>query len=367
MPTFRMRSATVFAATFLVTTAAAEAVFRLLGDRPSNDLAGLYAPFHNGGYKLAADVDTHAHWASGEFSVHTDGLGLRCDSKRRFAIDKGARVSALILGDSQGFGHGVGFEESLVGVAAELALRDGMRIANAAVGGHALRNQFALAQWLQEEHKLFASAYIVLVTPLMVYNTDAVQSVVGNDGRLYYSSPNFSARARLWAKTRTVIYNRCRDALRNTGLGASPTHDGEQVFQLFGAGLTEAEVRRGFTSLLAEIKAYASARGSRVLLVYVPLTAEMDFEHMRVAAAAKGIVLDPDLPARISSDAAAAVDIPMHDLRPVLAELHAKDTALRLKADFHYSRPLSQACGEDLWAYLRHTLRPDWPDHASLK
>ena len=43
----------------------AEFVFRLLGDEPSFDLRGLYAPFASGNYKLGPEVETSARFASG--------------------------------------------------------------------------------------------------------------------------------------------------------------------------------------------------------------------------------------------------------------------------------------------------------------
>ncbi len=112
----------------------AEVVFRLLGDRPSDDLAGLVYGIWSGTLLPWLLIDTEAKWAAGKFTVHTDRLGLRCDGERRLALDRGSKVDVLFLGDSQGFGNGVSFEESICGAVAELGLHDGMRIANASVG-----------------------------------------------------------------------------------------------------------------------------------------------------------------------------------------------------------------------------------------
>ena len=57
----------------------ADVAFRLFGDSPSSDLGGMFAQFEDGSYKLAPSVNTDASSSAGHFSVHTDGLGLRCD------------------------------------------------------------------------------------------------------------------------------------------------------------------------------------------------------------------------------------------------------------------------------------------------
>ena len=60
----------------------AECVFRVLGDRPSPEMRGLYTAFGDGAYKLLPNARTGANWASGSFSVTTDDLGMRCDPER---------------------------------------------------------------------------------------------------------------------------------------------------------------------------------------------------------------------------------------------------------------------------------------------
>src|ERR1043166_4953566 len=135
------RAVLVLILIWLASVPAAEIFFRVVGDRPSDDLSGLYSPFVDGSYKLGPRVETHAFWSAGKFSVYTDELGLRCDRDLRLATHPGDRPDAIILGDSQGFGNGVNFEESVAGVVANLAASEGLRLANASVGGHGTRNQ----------------------------------------------------------------------------------------------------------------------------------------------------------------------------------------------------------------------------------
>jgi hypothetical protein len=103
----------------------AEFVFRLIGDEPSFDLRGLFAPFASGNYKLAPEVQTSARFASGPLSVYTDAFGLRCDKAKRFAADPQKPIDILFVGDSQGFGNGVNFEDTIGGSMARLAAEQG--------------------------------------------------------------------------------------------------------------------------------------------------------------------------------------------------------------------------------------------------
>jgi len=338
----------------LMSIPAAEGVFRLIGDRPSGDLGGLFKPFGNGGYKLAPSVDTEATWAAGLFSVHTDSLGLRCDAARRLAIKSGDRLDALFLGDSQGFGHGVSFEESLAGGVAELALQNGMHFANASVGGHAIGNQLELAHWLHDQHGAHVSNYILLVTPLMVEGVGGyTRASVGGDGRLYEDSNNGWAHLRVWLKTHCVIYDRVRDAAQNAGLFGDLKDDVPSVLRLYGAGESEKSLEAKWVSFLNELAAFAKQQGAGLRIVYVPLTIETDFELIRRNARKARTEADPDLPVRIVSAAAGQVGIPFHDIRPVLQQLRIEGEPLHLKGDFHYDRKLSHACAQDIWNDLK--------------
>ena len=93
------------------------------------------------------------------------------------------------------------------------------------------------------------------------------------------------------------------------------------------------------------------------MLVYMPLTVEADFEPVEQAAAARGIKLDRDLPARICASVAAQLNLPLHDLRPVVGQLRSEGDALHLTGDYHYDSALSSACGKSICGALTRTLR----------
>ncbi|HZQ47443.1 MAG TPA: hypothetical protein VFC07_10555, partial [Verrucomicrobiae bacterium] len=247
------------------------------------------------------------------------------------------------------------FDESLAGGVAELALQDGIHVANASIGGHAALNQFEFARWLHEDKRLAVSNYVLLVTPLMVQYSDSyTRTSVGKDGRLYEDPSDRLAYVRLWIKTHFVLYNRLRDAIRNAGIGSRPKDDMPSVFRLFGTGDSEEVSHRKFGSYLKQVKAFADKQGAGMRIVYVPLTVEADFDSVRNTAERKGVKLDQNLPARVCATAAAELGIPLQDLRPVLKQLHEQGDPLRLKGDFHYDRILSKACAASIWSKLRN-------------
>jgi hypothetical protein len=343
---------------WLLVSGAAECAFRLLGDRPSLDLQHLYGAFGQESYRLAPNVDTAANWSSGRLTVHTDELGLRCDSERRFATRNGETIDALFLGDSQGFGNGVAFEDSLAGAAVVAAARDGFRLANASVGGHSASTQLELAAWLNDQHTFKARNYVLLVTPAIAQGGDhIVHALVGKDGRLYDGQPGFLAECRLWTKTHLVTYARIRDAARNSGIGVENNNDVPFIFGFYEAG-SDAEQRRqqAFNRFVARLKKFASAEGARVHLVYVPLTLEMDFAPIKAAAAARGMSVDRDAPLRACTEAARTFGLTVENLRPALEALHAKGDRLHLPGDFHYDAELSRVCGARMWEALRPAL-----------
>lgn len=350
-------------ASWLLVAGAAEGAFRLLGDQPSLDLKNLYSSFGSGSYKLASNVDTAATWSSGRLTVHTDQLGLRCDGERHLATRPGGSVDVLFLGDSQGFGNGVSFEDSLAGSAALAIAHDGYRAANASVGGHSAATQLQLAEWLRDAQGLKAANYVLLVTPAIAQSGDFLsRAMVGNDGRLYDGVPTLLPTLRMWAKTSLVTYSRVRDAARHGGFTAEPAKDAPFVFGFYAADAAERQ-QQSFTRFVGRLKEFAASHGARVHLVYVPLTLEMDFEPIRASAAARGLVLDRDVPLRTCTAAARAHGLTVQNLRPLLESLHAKATEpLHLRGDFHYNAEVSRACGHLIW----DALRPALPKNQSL-
>ncbi len=344
----------------------AEAAFRLTGDRPTFDLKGLYEPFGSGGYKLRPNVDTEAYWASGKLAVHTDGLGLRTDEARRFGTMPGALLDVLLIGDSQGFGNGLSFEESLAGTVAMRAAGDGFTVGNASVGGHSVASQVDLVVTLLERHRVRARRYVILLTPQMIHTCDERESVVvGEDGRLYQGAISPSTQARLWIKTNLVLYARVRDAIRNRGIGVNPATDTPWIFQLYGTGAAESESEERLYGCIEGFQKLAERARGAIDLVYVPLTIEADFESIRRAAELRGLNIDREAPTRVSLAVSRRLGVPFHTLRPSLDLLHEGKEELHLVGDFHYSRALSLAASADLWQALEKELVEEEPAAAN--
>jgi hypothetical protein len=345
----------IFVGTMIASVPLAEIAFRLLGDEPSLDLRGMYAPFDDGSYKLASNVNTDARLASGRLVVCTDALGFRCDADRRFASYPGASIDVLLIGDSQGFGKGVNFEESIAGAFAGAADKQGYRVANASVGGHSFASQLLLSQRLVEKHHLKIRNFVVLLTPAMIHSSASVnRAIVGKDGRLY-GALNVKTRVRSWIKSHLVIYSRVRDAVRNLGIGVNPSKGSALVFDFYK---TEGEkaVQETFFNTLVKVKDFSDQLGASISLVYVPLTIEADFATVQHAAAKHNLTLDPEKSFRVVSLAAQRLNLPLHDLRPVLERVYFDKQVLNVKADFHYSPVLSRNCGLALWGELKPRL-----------
>jgi hypothetical protein len=347
----------ISAGTWLGSIPAAELVFRLLGDKPSPDMRGLFAPFANGGYRLGASVDTYAFYARGLVTVHTDSLGLRCDRARGFAAKPGEAVDALLLGDSQGFGNGVDFEESIAGTLARILAEEGYRVCNASVGGHSIADQFELARWLVEEQRLKVANFVVLLTPVMIFTGNKLDhAIVGHDGRLYADSVGLGTLLNLWAKTHLVIYSRVRDAVRGCGIGIDPAKGSTSVFEFYQVRKQQDAVLPDLLAGVKRLQVFASANGAAIHLVYVPLIVEADFDLVQQAAAKTGIELDPDTPLRIASSVAERLHVPLYDLKPVLKKVRAEGHRLNVEGDFHYSPVLSCASGSSLAVRLKQAL-----------
>ena len=344
--------AAIFLGIMIASFPVAELAFRLLGDAPSFDLRGLFAPFANGNYKLAPDVETRARFASGPLAVYTDAFGLRCDKAKRFAADPQKPIDVLLIGDSQGFGNGVNFEDTIAGSMATLAAQQGYRVCNASVGGHSLASQLQLAKWLVDEQGLTVRNFVLLLTPVMIHSSDKPnEAIVGDDGRLY---DEFTTRARLhrWAKSNLVVYSRVRDAVRNLGIGVDPTVGSSDVFSFYDPRHGQQTAQDTLLATVEKFKNFAASHGATIQMVYVPLTVEATFESVRQAAAKQNIRLDPVVSFQVAASVARRAGIPLHDLRPVLQQVHSDGQVLIVKGDFHYSPLLSRASGARLWADL---------------
>ena len=261
MSTFRrvLGYAWIPAITWLGSIGVAEGVFRGLGKWPSNNVGDVYESFGEGSFKHRPNCAVRENWFSGEFFIYTDDLGLRFGDRPDGGVKPGRRVDILVLGDSQGFGNGVDFEDSIVGVLQSQAQAAGVTVANASVGGHLLRNQIELAKWLRHVRDLEFRSILLLLTPRMIFEADRyVRATVSEDGLLYKSRPTLVARIRAWLRTHSSIYVVVRDAYRSTGAGAGDESSHVNFYRLDdGRGKGEGDVE------LSDYGAHAMVGGHR--------------------------------------------------------------------------------------------------------
>src|SRR5262249_55738265 len=161
----------------------------------------------------------------------------------------GDAVDVLFMGDSQGFGNGVNYEDTIAGTFARLAAGSGYVVRNACVGGQAPLNQLELAKMLTRDDHVRVSTYIYLFTPVAVASCKGFTPVtVGQDGRLYDDHTDSLALFRTWLKTHLAVYSRVRDAVRASGIGVSADADIPFVVQVYnpGAETPNADACSGF-------------------------------------------------------------------------------------------------------------------------
>ena len=338
----------------------AEVVFRLLGQQPTTELAGLYEQFGSG-YKHRPWVTSDANWVSGSFSVITDREGLRVGAKDRDRPATSAE-DLLVLGDSQAYGQGLSFEDTLVGQLATAA-RPAFTIRNAAVGGHYLENQFQLAHWLYEQG-MRPKAVIIFMTPYLVANAGRENHAeVGEDGRLYSNRRSWTRGFTMWLKMHTVTYG----VLRNAARAVVPDETPPAV--VFFATKNESSERTRLGKSLTGFQQWANARNIPLFIVYTPLAVELEFGPVMQAAEAAHMRVDQDMPYRVARDVAAALHVSFYDLRPTLAERESAHQALSLYKDPHYNAATSRACAEQVWRAFQsqNVLRGVSRDRAKLQ
>jgi len=328
---------------------AAEMVFRLLGARPVEDLAGLYCSFGERGYRLRENVITSTEWYSGPFTVRTDDLGLRCGAAAETRTRTGDAVDFLVLGDSQGFGQCLDYEASLAGGWACLARSRGVHVANCSVGGQYLKNQLEIARWLHANRGVTFANVTILLTPYLIaaaakYN----HTNVGADGKLYDREPTSMARLSVWAKTHMAVFGRIRNAFRKV----RGVDQDNRFLHFFDTGASYQARLGELRNTLGEIEQWASANGAALQIIYTPLAVESNFADAAALAAEAGQVVDSGVPGRMANTVAQELGLPLLDLRTVLASRRAAGGSISCRGDPHYNQETSLACAQFIWKAL---------------
>lgn len=343
----RWRPLLIVLSVALISLPAADVVYRLAGAAPSANLSGLFWSFGDGGYRQRENISTSADWYSGPFTVLTDDLGLRCGVDPASRTGPGDTIDLLVIGDSQGFGHCVDYEGTVVGGLRALAAQQDLKVANGCIGGHYLRNQLELARWLHDKKGITARRVVVMLTPYLVATPHAYNRVrVSPEGDLFEHEPTVVSRLALWAKTNTTIFGRVRNMVNNIR-GIKP--DNSALLSFFATGEKYEQHAQGMHDVFGEISTWTDSIGAELIVVYTPLAVEMDFSGVDKVAAAGNISVDKDAPSRLADRVADEFDLPLIDLRPALAARLAAGKPLTCRGDPHYDRETSLVCASLIW------------------
>ncbi len=356
------RHAGIFLLLFGLSIPVAELAFRMVDGAPGAELAGLFEPFAGTNYKMASMVDTDARYPWGRTAVHTDGLGLRSDRERKFGVQPGQHLNALLLGDSQIFGSGLTYEETLAGHLSLHGSAQGIRIGDAAVNGHSVLDQLAAAKWLHETNKVSIDTYVLVMTCIMVKEPGHYYLVkVGADGRLYTTNLRPWMRAVMWLRTHSAAYGRIGKAriARREGRasGLFPI-----FVERFNTEKPEDAEEAKLVSALEEFKSWATAQGSKLVVVYLPIPLEIDPGENLEQAKRAGMNIDISRPRRICESASKKADLACLDLFPAVRAYQARGQPLNLKGDLHYTSEFWQYCWPEVWRFLE----PAMSSRASL-
>jgi len=339
----------VLAACLVLSAPVAEGAFRLLGIEPADQTVAVFRPFGDGSYRPSPRAKSLEDWASGKFWIYTDDFGLRCGADGRPAAEPGKPVDLLILGDSQAFGLGLDFERTVVGVMTSEAAKDGRTIANAAVGGHFLRNQVELAQRLHEEGLRFRRV-AMLMSSGRVQDPDGYSSArVASDGRLFGQVADASTRAKWWAKTHFATYGVLRNAYRNQF--GSMEHGPDTSAAAYRRS-NAARFLDGWRAELSSVRDWAKGLGVQMDMVYLPDTFDFDVDALARKLGDAWADVDSDVPFQVLKKACDDVGIGLVDARPPLRVRKDAGLPLHLRTDYHYDADTSRDVGLYVWREL---------------
>lgn len=327
----------------------AEIVFRLLGRQPADTILGYYAPFGEKGFRLKPHADTRFNWWSGPFSVRTDGLGLRipdaADSKT-YRPKPNERIW-LAIGDSQGFGNGVPYEQSVVGRVAARARDGGVFIRNLAVGGHTLPNQIELLKWFVEHTERPGERLLVFLTPRMVGSPDQYVTAFVQDGEIFDRAPTNEMLLRLYLRSYSAAYLTLRDAIKTIDRPDKPDYRGNLPFY-DDERMDEARYAR-FRERMVELKTWAAERDIELSLAYLPFAVGVQIDHGLIPSTSDLNTSAPwDFAQRVAQD----LDVPIVTIRPAMDAFLEAGKPISLRGDSHYNPEMSAAAADLLYDAL---------------
>jgi len=255
------------------------------------------------------------------------------------------------------FGSGLNYEETLAGRLSLHGGPQGIRVGDAAVNGHSVLDQLAAAKWLRETNKVSIDTYVLVMTCIMVKEPGHYYLVkVGADGRLYTTSIRPWMRAVMWLRTHSAAYGRIGKA-RIAQRGGKASGLFPIFVERFNTEKPEGVEETQLISGLEEFKEWATAQGSKLLVVYLPIPLEIDPGENLDEAKRAGIAVDINRPRRICESASKKADLAYLDLFPAVKNFQTKGQTLNLKGDLHYTAEFWEYCWPEVWRFLEPSLR----------
>lgn len=330
---------------------AAEAAFRLAGTRVIAAMGGFYESFADGTYKHRPSAAAYHDWASGTFWAYTDSSGFRVGDSDRQRAELSPDI--LVLGDSQAFGQGVEFEQSMIGVFASKANVAGLTVANAAVGGHSVRDQLEVSRWLASAQNCRPRVLLYCLSPRALAYPESISKAIVIDGGLWDAPPTWKDHLRRWLSSNSAVFVVGRDAARNVRNAIRPRKGpsaAADILTLYEQGAAQTIRARQLASSFEELMRTFGEPGPRLVFAYLPLAIEPKITEMAAAAnfsASSGAALET------TAKLAEILRVPVVDVSPALEQVRTNGGSVTLKGDNHYGPEASRLVGERLWDEVR--------------
>lgn len=337
--------ALVFAASVFV----AEGAFRVAGTRVAATMEGFYEAFGAGGFRHRPNAASFMNWHSGAFHVYTDAVGCRVAQNvgTTNASAEGRGADVLVLGDSQAFGQGLEYNQTVIGEFAQRAAAEGVAVANASVAGHFFKNQIELTRWLIDVKGVRPKVILLCLTPRFLGNPDAYSDAFIYNGSLFGAKPGKKELIKKWFSVHSAVYVSVRDAMQR---GSKAPEASNAVFDLYAQGPANQQRITMLKDRCAELDTITRPYGAAIVMCYAPLAVEHQVEVLARAASAAGV--DSNLPFENTAALSRELGVTLIDLRPALEQARAAKEPVTLDGDPHYGPEVSRRAGDLLWSGL---------------
>lgn len=266
-------------------------------------------PFH------ALQPDVHASIDTGEtsWSVATDASGFRVGRER-----KPAPCTAVWLGDSFAFGHGVDYEDSFVGLA-DAGQRDVAQV-NTAVPGYGPVQYREILEYLVAQRRHFDFVFVAIYVGNDFHDTIWNKDVVVNDGVLGHErdlKSYLKANVHLY-RLATAVYHRLAPVQRSPYEQAVEDLANPDVW---ANGVLAPALER-FTKEVSLIQQIGRENGAEVRFLIIPTDHAV---RARRGEATQSSGLEPLLPVEKARQALEATGAEVFDATDALAELPVEE------------------------------------------